>query len=170
METEIWKDIEGYEGLYQVSNLGRVKSLKFGKEKILKPRDNGIGYLKVILFKDGKGKHLYVHRLVAQAFIKNPENLPQINHKDENPENNFVENLEFCDAKYNSNYGTRNERIIKNRNGKNASKKVICVETNIIYHSVREAQRQTGIQNSHITECCKGNRKSAGNYHWKYSE
>ena len=123
---EIWKDIVGYEGLYQVSNFGRVKSLakykngnggsKFWrKERILKPANTGRGYLMVVLIKEKKRTTYILHRLVAQAFIPNPNNLPQINHKDENKTNNVVSNLEWCDNKYNSNYGTRNVRIIQTR-------------------------------------------------------
>ena len=111
--TEQWRPIEGYEGLYEVSNLGRVKSLKCGRERILKPQMKKKGYLQVGLRKEGKYKMFKVHRLVAQAFIPNPEGLPQINHKDENPSNNRVENLEWCDSKYNNNYGTHNERIVQ---------------------------------------------------------
>lgn len=166
---EIWKNIEGYEGLYQVSNLGRVKSLKFGKEKILKPVKNTFGYLQVILCKENIQKHLYVHRLVAQAFIPNPLNLPEINHKTEDKQLNYVWCLEYCDRKYNNNYGTHNERSANSRiNHPAKSRKVICVETNIIYPSSMEAQRQTGISQSNIISCCKGKYKSAGGYHWKY--
>lgn len=120
---EIWKDIEGYEGLYQVSNLGRVKSLdKYinsgiknnsyvkRKEKILKLKFNQ-GYYEVTLTHNHKRRFCKVHRLVAQAFIPNPNNFPQVNHKDENKLNNCVENIEWCDAKYNCNYGTRNSKI-----------------------------------------------------------
>lgn len=126
---EEWKDIKGYEGLYQVSNLGRVRSLSryvkhrtiyILKGKLLKQRTRGKGYLAVTLCKNSKLKHYYVHRLVAEAFIPNPNNLPQVNHKDENKSNNCVDNLEWCDDKYNTNYGTRNERhsmAIKKRRG-----------------------------------------------------
>lgn len=115
MNNEIWKDIEGYEGLYQVSNKGRVKSFHSGEGKIMKPGTHPLGYKSVTLFKDKKGKVAKVHRLVAQAFIPNPENLPVINHKDENPSNNNVENLEWCTQKYNLNYGTCQERKEKTR-------------------------------------------------------
>lgn len=115
---EIWKDIIGYEGLYQVSSLGRVRSLDrydsrnhFRNGRMLKLSYNTVGYLSVGLHSNGKAKMYMVHRMVAQAFIPNPNNLPIINHKDENPSNNSVENLEWCTAKYNSNYGTRNDRI-----------------------------------------------------------
>lgn len=108
---EIWRDIKDYEGLYQVSNLGRVKSLKYGKEKILKGYKYRGGYLRVDLYKERKVKHFPIHRLVASAFINNPNNLPQVNHKDEDKTNNCAENLEYCDSSYNTNFGTRNERI-----------------------------------------------------------
>lgn len=107
---EEWKDVPNYEGLYQVSNLGRIKSLrdKNGKarEKILKLKLSKFGYYQICLCKNGKQKWYFVHRLVALAFIPNPNNLPQINHIDENKTNNYVENLEWCTSKYNSNYGT----------------------------------------------------------------
>ena len=102
--TEIWKNIEGYEGKYQVSNLGQVKSM-IGQEKVLHPKKHRNGYLQIGLHKDKKRKTMYIHRLVAQAFIPNPENLQQVNHKDENPSNNSMDNLEWCTAKYNMNYG-----------------------------------------------------------------
>ena len=101
---EIWRDIKDYEGYYQVSNRGIVKSLNYnhtGKEGIMKPHDNGKGYLRVQLCKDGKGKWYRINRLVAQAFLPNPNNLPEVNHIDGNPKNNNVNNLEWCDRKTN---------------------------------------------------------------------
>jgi len=108
--NEIWKDIEGYAGLYEVSNMGQVRSLWFGKTRILKPGKNTCGYLQVNLCKDGKQKMFLVHRLVANAFIPNPQGYPVINHRDENPLNNSVDNLEFCTRKYNVNFGTALKR------------------------------------------------------------
>ena len=110
---EEWRDIEGYEGLYQISSLGRVKSFPRpttpgGILKTIKRKD---GYCSIKLSKNGKVKKVLVHRLVAKAFIPNTNNLPIINHKDENPLNNNVDNLEWCDNKYNGNYGTVKERI-----------------------------------------------------------
>lgn len=121
---EIWKDIVGYENLYQVSNLGRIKSVERKsktkgnsyrtlKERILKPAIVHNGYERVCLFKDKKGKCYRVNRLVAEAFIKNPNNLTQVNHKDENKLNNRVDNLEWCSASYNINYGDRNNKVAK---------------------------------------------------------
>lgn len=123
---EEWKDIKGYENIYQVSNLGRVKRLSYVvknpgprangsmlkfKEHLLKPRKITHGYLSVMLYKNGVPKNYKIHRLVAQAFIPNLLNLPEVNHKDEDKTNNQVENLEWCTHIYNSNYGTRPKRI-----------------------------------------------------------
>lgn len=127
MLCEIWKDIKGYEGLYQVSNLGRVKSLKVSKiksERIRKSYQQSSGYISIVLCKNGKAVNHKVHRLVASAFIDNPNNLPEINHKDENKANNKVDNLEWCDSSYNKNYGTRTEKFIRSR-----GTPVKCIET-----------------------------------------
>lgn len=161
---EIFKDIEGYEGLYQISNMGSVKSLGNGnsnnsKEKILKPTKDKKGYLTVDLYKQGKRKIYKVHRLVAQKFIENPNNLPQVNHKDEDKTNNQVNNLEWCDCQYNINYGTRNEKI---------SKQLMCLETGLVYPSTREVQKQLGFAHSNISKCCNGKIKSCGGFHWCY--
>lgn len=171
---EEWRDIAGYEGLYQVSNLGRVKSLNYmhtGNEKIRKTKKNK-GYLQVSLWKNGKAHHTYVHRLVAETFIPNIKNLPQVNHIDENKENNRVDNLEWCDQKYNLNYGTRIERILEHRTGPHKSKPVLCIETGVVYHSAMEASRQTGASQGNINSCCNGRYgyKTAGGYHWRYAD
>lgn len=118
---EMWKDILGYEGLYQVSNLGDVRSLKYAggnKVKMLKQATVN-GYKRVSLVKNGKGKNYLVHRLVAIAFIPNPDNLPIVNHKNEDKTNNNVNNLEWCTQEYNINYGTRNERASESMRGEN---------------------------------------------------
>lgn len=108
---EVWKDINGYDDLYQVSNLGRVKSLNNKcKEKILKNRKKKKGYEAVVLYKKCDKKEMLIHRLVAEAFISNPNNYPIVNHKDENPSNNHVSNLEWCTKIYNNTYGTAIER------------------------------------------------------------
>ena len=122
---EIWKDITGYEELYQISNYGRVRSLdrydsmgRFKEGIMLKTYDNGNGYKKITLYKNGLCKTFSVHRLVAIAFIPNDNNLPQINHKDENPSNNHVDNLEWCTNEYNSNYGNHNLHLSMAHTGK----------------------------------------------------
>ena len=114
----IWKDIKGYEGKYQISNKGRVRSLDYKgtkKKKLLKASTNKEGYIQIRLYKNGKGKTYFVHRLVAEAFILNPNNYPVVNHKDENKSNNSVDNLEWCTVEYNNTYGTRLERMSKTR-------------------------------------------------------
>ena len=120
---EIWKDIEGYEGLYQISSYGRIKSLRDHhgnyREKILKQGTRKDGYKNTALSKDGKLKTYSVHRLVAAAFLDNPNNYPCVNHKDEQKYNNYVENLEWCTSKYNCNYGTKSERQSKAITGEN---------------------------------------------------
>ena len=178
---EIWKDIAGYEGLYQVSNLGRVKSLsrrdrlnRVIQEKILKPRSNKDGYLIVDLYKEGKRKTYKVHRLVAQAFIPNPDNKSQVNHRDEDKTNNKVENLEWMTCKENINYGTHNERMAKSQtNDKKRSKPIygINVKTNekIEFPSTAEAGR-SGFYQSGIVYCLKGKRKTHKGYKWYYKE
>ena len=126
MNEEIWRPVVGYEGLYEVSNTGRVRSLdkydsmnRFLRGRILRLFTDGLGYLRAQLYSNSKRKSFLVHRLVAQAFILNPDNLPQVNHRDENPSNDNVDNLEWCDGKYNVNYGTRIDRIrdIRLKNG-----------------------------------------------------
>ena len=164
-----WKAIAGYEGLYEVSDLGRVKSLKYGKERILKPRKHTNGYLHVCLYKDGKVEQPKIHRLVADAFIPNPNNLETVNHKDEVKTNNTVTNLEWMSIKDNNNYGTRNKRV-----GEALSKQVKMFDKKTgellaIFSSIHEAWRVTGIHKSNISKCCLGKQKSAGGYIWKYS-
>ena len=119
---EMWKDIPGYERLYQVSNLGNVRSLNYnrtGEIKLLKQIPDKGGYKTIQLCKNGKPKHCKIHRLVAMAFIPNPNNLPAVNHKDENPSNNNVNNLEWCTIAYNNNYGTKKERLSESLRGEN---------------------------------------------------
>lgn len=162
---EIWKNVVGYPN-YQISNMGNVKSLNYnntGKEKILKPFKNYKGYLQVALHQQNKRKFYYVHRLVAMAFIDNPNNLKQINHRDECKTNNNVTNLEWCTPKQNINYGTRNQRVRESN-----SKQVLCVETGVVYPSVHQIQRQLGFSRGNISSACNGRLKQAYGHTWKY--
>lgn len=169
LKIETWRDIEGYEGLYEVSNLGNVRSLNYlrtGKTKILKVRKYKNGYLYVDLCKNGKPKNFMIHRLVANAFISNPQNLPQVNHKDENKENNHVSNLEWCTCAYNLNYGTHNQRIAEKN-----SKPVISTDKNgneEYFPSIMEAERRYGFKNQHICDCLKGRQKTHKGRTWQY--
>lgn len=163
---EIWKDVVGYEGIYLVSNYGNIKRKDYrgtGIERMLKPSINQNGYLQLQLYKNGKRKNYLVHQLVGKAFIPNPNNLIEINHKDENPLNNKLENLEWCTRAYNNNYGTRTQRISKMVMATNKENK-----NTIIFKSISQAERELKIANASIIACCKGKRKSAGGYTWEY--
>lgn len=164
---EIWKVIKDYPD-YMVSNLGRVKSLWFGKEKILKGA-NIKGYLKITLCKEGKQKQYLIHRLVATAFIPNPNNLPEINHIDEDKTNNRVENLEWCNRSYNVNYGSCTERMAK---AKSISIIQFTKNNEFVrrWNSAKEVERELGIHHSIICMCCKGKQKTAYGYKWGYEK
>lgn len=178
LKLEYWKTIEGY-GDYMVSSLGRVKSLNYrntGKEKILKPRVDRYGYLQIGLNKTGKKKKFLVHRLVANTFIPNVDNKPEVNHKNEIKTDNRVKNLEWMTHYENMNYGTRNKRAAKAISKAHKGKKVICIETNQIFNSLTEACEWCGLKcMTGITMCCQGKYKSAGKHpttkeklHWEY--
>ena len=146
----------GYEGYYQVSNLGEIKSLSNSqnrKEKRLRKNINN-GYYCVYLYKNNKKKSFTIHRLVAITFIPNPDNFSQVNHKDKNKLNNCADNLEWCTAKYNINYSS--------------AKSVICIETGTIYNSLTEASKVNKIQLSLLSRVCGKENYKAGGYHWKY--
>ena len=187
---EIWKDIEGYEGAYQVSNLGNVRSLNYnntGKVKNLKKQVTKRGRYVVGLSINGKSKTLSVSRLVAHAFIPNPNNNPQINHIDYNPKNNNVNNLEWCTNEENqahawgtgkrkSNKGFKfsEESKLKLSKAKKGvpniskRKKVLCLNTMQIFNSITEASEVTGANRKNISSVCKGKRKTVNGYIFKY--
>lgn len=168
---EVWKPIKGYEGLYEVSSLGRVKSLNFkrsGEEGILSPASKP--YLQVTLYSKGKASQPLVHRLVAETFIPNPNNLPQINHIDEDTHNNSVENLEWCSSSYNINYGKRNSTV--SRKAVERARRVIKQDIwgdLQLFESLGEVTR-FGYDRSHVHSCCTGKRKSHRGCTWFYEE
>ena len=162
---EIWRNIKDYPD-YQVSNMGRVKSLNYnrtGEEKIMKISKNNWGYLLVNLHKEGKQKHYYIHRLVATAFIPNPDNLSQVNHINEDKTDNRVDNLEWCTQQYNTNYGTRTEKTQKP-----VLQFTLDGEFIKQWDSARAVERELGFNNSDLSKCCKGKKKSVGGFKWCY--
>ena len=182
---EIWKDVENYEGFYQVSNLGRVRSLERDvycqngivhhlKEKVLVQNLDKQGYAYVSLCLNGKMKTIKTHRLVALAFIPNPENKPQVNHKDEVKTNNVVDNLEWCSAQENVNYGTGIARAVQNRKSQKLgnhpnAKPVFCVELNKKFDCAKRVEEELGIWGTSIGKACRGERNTAGGFHWKFA-
>jgi len=167
--NEIWKDIEDYEGLYKISNLGRVKTL--GRQRVkegIKKTEICKGYERLILSKNKKQKHYFIHRLVAKAFIPNPNNLKIINHKDENKLNNNVENLEWCTQRYNLCYGDRRQKVIdKERKPVNQYDK----NNNLIeiHYSIQQAARNIGRNAGPICRCCQGKQEYAYDCKWSYA-
>ena len=183
---EVWKDVVGYEGLYQVSNFGNVKSLNWkntGTQKELWLKPHNRGYYQVELAKDGKKKCFMVHRLVAVAFVSNPNGFPQVNHKDENKRNNCAENLEWCSQSYNTIYSLKRhpERNAKNGGhrkgcrfkGANSDKHIIQLtqDGELVKEWIcsRDIFLETGMSDWSISECCRGNRKTAYGYKWQYA-
>lgn len=181
MKKEIWRSIKGYEGLYEVSNCGNVRSVdrivtysdgrkRLWKGHFLKLVLRANGYLMCCLSRNGRSVNELIHRLVAQAFIHNPNNLPVINHKDENKTNNHVSNLEWCTTKYNINYGTGIQRSAEKK-----LKPVLQIdkETNEViaeYYSLKEASIRTRFHKANISACCREQIKTAYGFKWKYKE
>lgn len=169
--VEVWKDIKGYEGLYQISNYGRVKSFKMKKAQhvyLLKPYPTKCGYLRVSLSKNNKYKGELIHRLVANYFLDNPNNYKEVNHKDENKQNNCVENLEWCDRKYNVLYGTAKQRESKTKHKYYIEQ--YDLNQNLIkkWDSLKEIEINTNYKKNNIQQNCLGNTKTAYSYIWKY--
>ena len=177
MKNEEWRDVAGYEGRYQVSSMGRVKSLerkvpkrngeRTVKERFLKPSDDGRGYLRVDLYAGGKRKRFKVHRLVCQAFHDNPDNKSDVNHINENKTDNRACNLEWCTCKQNINHGTHNERMAKTKS-KPVGQYTRDGELVKIWPSVSEAERQAGFNHGYICQSANGKYKQAYGFIWKY--
>lgn len=176
---EVWKDISGYEGYYQISNLGKIRSLdryanvcgggkRLVKGRNLKPAKCTNGYYEIHLHCKGERKVLLLHRAVAETFLDNPMNYPEVNHKDEDPANNRADNLEWCTSKYNANYGTRNERMMIGRE----TKPVIQYNKNGIFvkrwDCMMDACREYNADISSMIRVCKGKQKTCKGYIWKY--
>lgn len=160
---EDMKDYPGYEGLYAATRDGKVWSYKSGR--FLTPSNNGKGYLKVNLNKDGKSTQKLVHRIIAETFIPNPENKPQVNHIDEDKTNNKVSNLCWMTAKENTNYGTGRQRQTNSR-----KKRVWCVELEKEFESITQAADELGLWKSHVSKCCHGQINSTGGYHFEFMD
>lgn len=173
--NEIWKDIKGHEGIYQISNLGNVKSLErllwnghtyyTYKERLLKKSINHNGYYTVRLSKNGKGKNYLLHRLLAMHFIPNPNNYPIINHKDGNKLNNNLDNLEWCTYKYNNHHAVK-EGL------NNVAKKIkaINIETGeeLCFNSARDADKILNVGYKNISACLNGRQHTCGGYKWMF--
>lgn len=160
-----WKLIWGFDGHYLVSDIGQVWSLR--RSKLLKPKIDRYGYKVVGLSLNGRLYHRTVHRLVAQAFIPNPDNLPTVNHINEDKMDNRVSNLEWVSIADNDNHGTRNERMANTKSQRPVER--ISPDGEIVtYIGVKDAWRKTGINRSSISLCCKNIRKTAGGYKWRY--
>lgn len=171
---ERWKAIRGFEGKYEVSDAGNIRN---ASGMVMKRKRNNRGYVQACLWKDGVAHYFLLHRIVAEAFIENPDELPQVNHKDEDKENNAADNLEWCTNLYNRRYGTGYQRSCEKHGYKALarlnSKRVLQYTTDgklVAEHpSVMQAQKSTGVGESSIRFCCYGKYKQAGGYVWKYA-
>lgn len=200
LEREEWRPVKGYEGLYEVSSFGRVRSvdrnvryvngnIHHRKGKFLSQYIRPDGYVQIEISKDNNKRQVTAHRLVAEAFIPNPDNLPQVNHRNEDKTANYPDNMEWCNSKYNNNFGTKPQRISKKLSGRNHTNVSILKmretkrskmkpvlqytldgEFVAEYESQRAAQRQTGTNESHIGRCCRGECNYAGGFIWRYKD
>lgn len=169
---EEWRDIEGYEGFYQVSDSGQVRSLdrvttngRKRKGRTLKQANRPNGYRFVVLSKGNVPKECSVHRLVSNAFIPNPEHKPNVNHIDGNKNNNHVENLEWVTQSENN---LHRYRVLGETCGGRPNKKVMCTTTGIVYASLSEAEKKTGVFAANISKTAKGKRNNAGGMKWVF--
>lgn len=174
-----WRPIKGFDNRYEVSSDGRVASknyMKSGRRVELKQFKSDNGYMRVGLSNGGKLQTVSVHRLVASAFIPNPDNLPQVNHKNENKSDNRVENLEWCNQNYNNEYGSRPKRVMEhNQNNPKQNCRVVFQYTLDgdfvrVWPSLSEIQRELGFAYTNIQSCCIGKRKTAYGFVWKYAD
>ena len=170
---EIFIDIPNYEGLYQASNLGRIRNIK---GRIMKQNEDKDGYMIITLHKDGKAKTHRVHRLVLEAFKANTEGKPEVNHRNEVKSDNRLNNLEWVTSKQNANHATRNARITATNKANGIYKKlaeknsipVYCITNNKVYESAREAARILNLDNASIMRCCQGKYKQTKGYKFEY--
>lgn len=161
---EVWMKIKGFDN-YEVSNLGVVRNANTGR--IIKQRSTKTGYKLVDLHDSCYVSTKYVHRLVAETFITNIDNFPQVNHKDENKQNNSVDNLEWCTASYNLSYNGRAKRVgLHHRENSPTNKSIKCIDTGKVFRSVSEAARETNINRMSISYALSGKQKHAGGYSW----
>lgn len=177
---EIWKDVPGYEGLYKVSSLGRVMSVSYNRTNrpaIRVLRADRLGYLVVTLHNNNHSKTFKVHRLVAIAFIPNPECFPCVNHKDEDKMNNNINNLEWCSYSYNNKYGNRPRKVLNAHKAKKSSKAeraVVKLDTNGAvleeFSSISEAARIIGIARESVRDAVRGKSKTCVGYIWRYNQ
>ena len=167
--SEIWTDLLGYDTLYEISNLGRVRTRYFKNKgytneyRFIEPVDNGNGYLRFNFKLNGRQKTAYLHRLVAEYFVDNPNNYNEVNHKDENKCNNCADNLEWCEHHYNCNYGTRNIR-----SAEKATKPIKCLDTGEIFTSILHAANHYGIGITALSNHLNGRSKTCVGYKWVY--
>lgn len=178
---EIWKDIKGFENCYQISNLGRIKSKdryvrvcgggkRLVKSKIIKPNICTNGYYEASLNYAGKRTVKLLHRVVAETFLDNPNNLPEVNHKDEDISNNCVDNLEWCTSKYNANYGNRNKKMREKAKTRSVCQYSKTGEFIAKWDSIIDACNETGADTAAIIRVCKGKQKTSMGYLWRYAQ
>lgn len=172
MNNEMWRPIVGFPK-YEVSNTGKVRSLDYrhtGVTKELRQKTDKDGYKAVRLFWNGKDKHFLVHRIVAMAFIDNPNDLPQINHIDENKGNNNIDNLEWCTAKHNNNHGTKKQRLrntLSEVMPEKLGQPIVCVETGVVYKTIAECGEKMGLDPGNISHVLRGHYKQTNGYTFK---